>query len=121
MAYNVLSPEALILMGAFLALCGLALALRGSPQGDPRAQDSHVLVALLVMVLVFAVIYYFIDELMVAITALIGGVLAGAGVFLMTQNAVYGGAALGAVFLLGAPIQYAFAKRRERRTEAYPG
>src|SRR3990172_1540258 len=28
-AYNVLSPEALILMGAFLALCGLALALLG--------------------------------------------------------------------------------------------
>jgi len=108
---------ALAFFTGFLAAVIAYVALGGTPQGDARGQEPPVMAALLVMVIVFALIYYFIEDLMVPITALIGGVLVGAGVFLATQSPINGGIALGAVFLLGMLVQFA---RGRGQSRAYP-
>jgi hypothetical protein len=113
---------ALAFFTGFLGAVVAYLALGGTASGDPRGQQPPVMASLLVMVLVFALVYYFIEELMVIVTSLIGAVLVGAGVYLATQSAVIGGAALGIVFLLGVIVQYARRdSRRSRPEQAYTG
>jgi hypothetical protein len=106
---------ALAFFVGFIAAGATYLALGGTPVGDTRATEDPVMIALLVMVIVFSIVYYFIDELMAFLTALIGAALVGAGTFLITQSQLYGGVVLGVVFLLGLTVQMAFAKRKERR------
>ena len=116
---------ALAFFTGFLGAVVAYVAFGGTDSAASRGQEPPVMASLLVMVLVFAVVYYFIEELMVLITALIGGVLVGAGVFLATpspQDPTYAGVALGAVFLLGLVVQYARGGRDQSRgSRAHPG
>jgi len=116
----------------FIAAVIAFLAQPAPVNADPvmlaRAQDGRVMVALLVMVVAFAIVYYFVDELMKILTALIGGVLVAAGVFLILndptgdpgQRQLYAAVALGAVFLLGTVVQYALARRSPRKPRTMP-
>ncbi len=70
----------------------------------------------IVLAIIFAVAYYFIEEVIAVATALIGGILAGLGIFLATYD---GGLSIGAglmIFVFGALFQiFFFRKRRMRR------
>jgi len=81
--------------------------------------DTPLIGALLVLVVVFALAYYYIDDLIGIITAAIGGLLLAAGLFLLgIATLLAGGAGLGA-FVLGAVVQTSKIRRkREARARA---
>ena len=125
--FNYLVKIALALIAASIPAVLAYFALRGDPIRDPAAQDTSVIVAILVLLTVFVIAYYFVEELIGIVTSLVGGFLLGAGVFL-AMNAF--GLALGSgvgVFILGSIVQtlaIRTAKRgsvwRLRRARAVP-
>lgn len=82
--------------------------------------DTPLVIALLVLLAVFAIAYYYIDDLIGIVTAAIGGLLIAAGLYLLTQpnpaTLLAAAAGLGA-FLLGAWVQTT-AIRRKREAKA---
>jgi len=118
----------LIKIGFALALGVLAAALVfiafGAPSGT-GAGDSRVIGAIVAFIVVFAIAYYFIEELIGIITALIGGILVGAGAYLFLGPGAPGGVqswivAVGAgaaMFFAGAFVQ-TLKVRREKRAKA---
>src|SRR5205814_1878196 len=73
----------------------------------------------LVLIVVFGISYYFIDDIIGIITAAIGGLLLALGLYLLTNTIVTPGLAGLGVFLLGALVQTATIKRKQRaRTRA---
>jgi MFS family permease len=121
--FGYLVKIALAFLVGLLAAALAFFALGGQTVTDPMAQDPIVIVALLVLVGVFSVTYYFIEELLGVITALIGGILLGAGAYLLLRNlanvdpgtaglvAVAGG---GLIFVVGAIKQTADIRARKR-------
>jgi len=121
----------LVKIGFALALGVLAAAVVfiafGTPSGT-GAGDSRVIAAIVAFLIVFAIAYYFIEELIGIITALIGGILVGAGAYLfLGPNAVGGvqtwivAVAVGAVvFFAGAFVQ-TVKVRRQKRAKASMG
>ncbi|MFQ6128066.1 MAG: hypothetical protein ACE5QW_04105 [Thermoplasmata archaeon] len=67
--------------------------------------DTRIIVAFIVLVIVFAIAYYFIEELIGIITALIGGILIGIAVWLLTGDVSFGLLLGGLAFLGGALVQ----------------
>ena len=118
----------LVKIGFALALGVLAAALVfiafGTPTGT-GAGDSRVIAAIVAFLVVFAIAYYFIEELIGIITALIGGILVGAGAYLFLGPNPVGGvqtwmvaiAAGAVVFFLGAFMQ-TMKVRRQKRAKA---
>ncbi len=118
----------LVKIGFALALGVLAAALVfiafGTPTGT-GAGDSRVIAAIVAFLVVFAIAYYFIEELIGIITALIGGILVGAGAYLFLGPNPVGGVqtwivaiSVGAVvFFLGAFMQ-TMKVRRQKRAKA---
>ncbi len=80
--------------------------------------DSKLVVAFIVLVIVFAISYYFIEEMIGVITALIGGILIGVGLWLLTGDANFGLLMGGLAFLGGALVQ-TYAIRKDGR-HGYP-
>ncbi|MFQ6106939.1 MAG: hypothetical protein ACE5QF_05060 [Thermoplasmata archaeon] len=76
--------------------------------------DSKIIAAFIVLVVVFAISYYFIEELIGIITALIGGILIGVGLWLVTGDADLGLLFGGLSFVGGALVQ-TFAIRKYDR------
>src|SRR6267378_2805298 len=94
------------LFGAALGgvVAGLVLALIG---------------AVLVLIVVFGISYYFIDDIIGIVTAAIGGLLLALGLYLLNAGTLTAGLAGLGVFLLGALVQTATIKKRQRaRTRA---
>src|SRR5437867_4820963 len=100
----------------------LVLIAFGVPQQGAGVGDTRVIAAILVFLVVFALSYYFIEELICIITALIGGILVGVGAFLLLGPGTAGGvatwivaaAAGGVIFLLGAFVQTRRVRRQKR-------
>jgi len=103
--FNYLVKIAMALIAAGIPAILTYYALGGNAQADQMAQDAPVLVAILVLLIVFALAYYFVEELIGVVTSLVGAFLLGAGVFLLTGSvsAAIGAAAL--VFLVGVVVQ----------------
>lgn len=85
----------------FIALSGLQL-------------DMRIIIAFIVLVIVFAIAYYFIEELIGIITALIGGILMGIAIWLLTGDAGLG-LLLGGLSFLGGALVQTFAIRKYDR------
>ena len=104
----------------------LVLLAFGVPQQGAGVGDTRVIAAILVFLVVFAVSYYFIEELIGIITALIGGILVGVGAFLFIGPDPVSGvaswiiaAAAGAViFFVGAASQTMRVRRQKRIASA---
>src|SRR5438876_30778 len=137
-------PEVTYILAAILIITGLALAfyghglwttvmsmigallgsavgfLFGAALGGVVAGLVLALVgAILVLIVVFGISYYFIDDIIGIITAAIGGLLLALGLYLLTNTIVTPGLAGLGVFLLGALVQTATIKRKQRaRTRA---
>ena len=124
--FNYLVKIALALIAAGIP-AGLAyLAMAPNPITDQSAQDLAVIVAILVLLVVFAIAYYFVEELIGIVTALVGGALVGIGAYLAgaSQGVVPAAMAMpaiavaGIVFLLGAILQ-TLAIRRAKKGAAW--
>ncbi|MFQ5909181.1 MAG: hypothetical protein ACE5IJ_00485 [Thermoplasmata archaeon] len=76
--------------------------------------DSKIIGAFVVLVIVFAISYYFIEEVIGIITALIGGILLGIGIWLVLGSASLGLLIGGLAFICGALVQ-TFAIRKYDR------
>src|SRR5205809_7452826 len=81
--------------------------------------DTPLIAAILVLIVVFGISYYYIDDIIGIITAAIGGLLLALGLYLLTNTIVTPGLAGLGVFLLGALVQTATIKKKQRaRTRA---
>jgi hypothetical protein len=76
--------------------------------------DSKLVVAFIILVIVFSVSYYFIEEVIGIVTALIGGILIGVGIWLVTADSGFGLLMGGLAFVGGALVQ-TFAVRKYDR------
>src|SRR3989442_1581461 len=107
----------LVKIGFALVLGILAAALVflsfGVPSSPTGAGDSRVIAAIIAFLIVFGISYYFIEELIGVITAIIGGILVGVGAYLFLGPDTVGGvrtwiaaaAAGGGVFFPRAAFQ----------------
>jgi len=93
--------------------------LGGQARFQQGQLDMNLVIALLVLVVVFGLAYYFIDDLIGIITAAIGGLLLAAGLLLLGMGTLLAGLAGMGAFVLGAIIQTA-AIRRKRQARAAP-
>jgi len=109
------------LLAAVVVFLAFGLPTQGAGVGDVR-----VIAAILAFLVVFAISYYFIEELIGIITALIGGILVGVGTFLFIGPDPVSGvaswiiaAAAGAViFFVGAASQTMRVRRQKRIASA---
>ena len=105
-----------LVMGLLAA--GLIFIAFGIPQVTGLG-DTRVVGAIVALFVVFAISYYFIEEILGIITAIIGGILLGLGMYLLLgpgSGYIAGGAAV-AVFLAGA-VSQSVKIRRQKRTAA---
>src|SRR5881628_312758 len=109
------------LFGAALGgdLAGLILAILGGRAQFTAGQlDTPLIAAILVLIVVFGISYYYIDDIIGIITAAIGGLLLALGLYLLSVVSTLTAALAGlGVFALGAFMQTA-ALRRKRRARA---
>jgi hypothetical protein len=75
--------------------------------------DPPLVGAILVLIVVFGISYYFIDDIIGIITAAIGGLLLALGLFLLGATALTAGLAGLGVFVLGAFVQMSAIKRKK--------
>jgi len=91
--------------------------LRGSATFTQGQMDTPLIVAILVMVVVFALAFYYIDDIIGIITAAIGGLLLAAGLYLLGIPTLLAGLAGLGGFAVGAIVQTA-AINRKRKAKA---
>src|SRR6266571_3926808 len=104
----------------FGALAGAAVygVLGGRAQFTAGQLDAPLIAAILVLIVVFGISYYYIDDIIGIITAAIGGLLLALGLYLLQVVSTLTAALAGlGVFALGAFLQTA-ALRRKRRARA---
>ena len=113
--FTKLVKVALAFLVGFLAAAVVYGLLGGQARFTQGQLDSTLVAALLVLVVVFAIAYYFIDDIIGIVTAAIGGLLLGLGLYLLrpTDPVVAGLAGIG-VFFLGAFVQTAAIKRKRQ-------
>ena len=116
--FTKLVKVALAFLVGLLAAALVYGLLRGSANFTGQ-MDPPLVGAILVLIVVFGISYYFIDDIIGIITAAIGGLLLALGLYLLTNTIVTPGLAGLGVFLLGALVQTATIKRKQRaRTRA---
>lgn len=93
-------------------------ALRGTGRFTPGTLDAPLVASLLVLLVVFALAYYFIDDLIGIITAAIGGLLLGAGLYILNVQTLTAALAGVGVFLLGAFVQTSKIRRKRQMKAA---
>jgi len=105
---------ALALVMGLLAAGVVFLAL-GAPTGTGLG-DTRVIAAIVSFLIVFALAYYFIEELIGVITAIIGGLLVALGVYIVlgTGNGLLSGGVGLLVFIVGASTQTMKIRRQKR-------
>jgi len=79
--------------------------------------DTPLIAAILVLIVVFGISYYYIDDIIGIITAAIGALLLALGLYLLQVATITAALAGLGVFALGAFMQTA-ALRRKRRARA---
>src|SRR5207249_1641119 len=116
--FTKLVKVALAFLVGLLAGAAIYALLGGKAQFTAGQLDTPLIAAILVLVVVFGISYYFIDDIIGIITAAIGGLLLALGLYLLqvvpTTTAALAG--LG-VFVLGAFMQTS-AIRRKRQARA---
>lgn len=86
--------------------------LGGSASFTAGQMDSKLVVALLVLIAVFGVSYYYIDDIIGILTAAIGGLLLAFGLYLLNVGAATAALAGLGLFVLGAFVQTKAIKRK---------
>jgi len=117
--FTKLVKVALAFLVGLLAAAVVYGLLGGSARFTEGRLDSALIGALLVLIVVFGISYYFIDDIIGIITAAIGGLLLALGLYLLNAGTLTAGLAGLGVFLLGALVQTATIKKKQRaRTRA---
>ena len=98
-----------------LLAAGIVFFAFGAPSGTGLG-DTRAIAAILAFIVVFAIAYYFIEELLGFITAVIGGVLLALGVYIVLGpgNGIAAGAAGLGIFLVGVITQTMKIRRQKR-------
>lgn len=99
-------------LALILGLMGFALVYFSFREANPTAA---IIGGAVVLAIIFAVSYYFIEEVIAVATALIGGILAGIGVFLLSYD---GGLSIGVglmIFVFGSLVQIFFLRKHRMR------
>src|SRR5438309_3947758 len=119
--FTKLVKVALAFLVGLLAAAVVYGLLGGQARFTQGQLDPALIGALLVLIVVFGISYYFIDDIIGIITAAIGGLLLALGLFLLSAGTVTAGLAGLGVFLLGALVQTAAIKKKKRaRMRAVP-
>ena len=116
--FTKLVKVALAFLVGLLAGAGVYGLLGGQARFTSGQIDTPLIAALLVLIVVFGIAYYFIDDIIGIVTAAIGGLLLALGLYLLgvaTTTAALAG--LG-VFVLGAAMQTSTIRRRKRARAA---
>ncbi len=118
--FTKLVKVALAFVVGLLAGAAVYGLLHGSATFSPGQMDAPLIAALLVLVVVFGISYYFIDDLIGIITAAIGGLLLAGGLYLLQGPGSGLTSALAGVgvFVLGAIVQTSAIRRRKRARAA---
>src|SRR5213083_3247916 len=111
--FTKLVKVALAFLVGLLAAALVYGLLRGSANFTGQ-MDPPLVGAILVLIVVFGISYYFIDDIIGIITAAIGGLLLALGLYLLSAGTVTAGLAGLGVFLLGALVQTAAIKKKKR-------
>lgn len=97
-----------------LLVAGLVYIVIG-PGAD---QDMRIIVSAVVLIIAYALAYWFVQEIITLITALLGGILLGVGVYLVGMGA-FAALALGAlVFFVGFILQTVDYRKEKKRRAA---
>ena len=91
--------------------------MNGQAYFTARTLDPALIVSLLVVVVVFGISYYFIDDLIGIITAAIGGLLVAAGLYIVNVSTLVAALAGIGLFVLGAYVQTRAINRKKRIKE----
>src|SRR5205809_335537 len=119
--FTKLVKVALAFLVGLLAGAAIYALLGGQAQFTAGQLDTPLIAAILVLIVVFGVSYYFIDDIIGIITAAIGGLLLALGLYLLSAGTVTAGLAGLGAFILGALVQTAAIKKKNRaRTRAVP-
>lgn len=116
--FSKLVKVALAFLVGLLAGVLVYALLGGSAVFTAGRIDAPLIGALLVLVVVFGVAFYFIDDLIGVITAAIGGLLLAAGIYLLGQPTLIAAGAGIAAFVLGAILQTSVINRKRRAKAA---
>jgi len=116
--FTKLVKVALAFLVGLLAGAAVYGVLGGRAQFTAGQIDTPLIAAILVLVVVFGISYYFIDDIIGIITAAIGGLLLALGLFLLGVAPITAALAGLGVFALGAFVQTS-AIRRRKRARAY--
>jgi hypothetical protein len=115
--FTKLVKVALAFLVGLLAGAAVYGVLGGRAQFTAGQLDAPLIAAILVLIVVFGISYYYIDDIIGIITAAIGGLLLALGLFLLQVATITAALAGLGVFALGAFMQTA-ALRRKRRARA---
>jgi len=112
--FTKLVKVALAFLVGLLADAAVYGLLGGRAQFTPGQIDTPLIAAILVLIVVFGISYYFIDDIIGIITAAIGGLLLALGLFLLGVATITAALAGLGVFALGAFVQTSTIRRRKR-------
>ncbi len=115
--FSKLVKVALAFLVGVLAGALVYALLNGKATFNAGTLDAPLIVALLVVVVVFGVSYYFIDDLIGIITAAIGGLLAAAGLYILNVATLLAAVAGIGLFVIGAVVQTRAINRKRRLRE----
>ncbi len=115
--FSKLVKVALAFLVGVLAGALVYALLNGRATFSAGTLDAPLIVALLVVVVVFGLSYYFIDDLIGIITSAIGGLLAAAGLYILNVGTLLAAAAGVGLFILGAVVQTRAINRKRRLRE----
>jgi uncharacterized membrane protein YGL010W len=82
------------------------------------SQDLRIVLAAVLLLVIYAVAYWFIQEIIAFVTALLGGILVGVGIILLGLGTTAAVAVGGLVFLAGFVIQTVGYRNEKRRRVA---
>ncbi len=115
--FSKLVKVALAFLVGVLAGALVYALMNGQAYFTARTLDPALIVALLVVVVVFGLSYYFIDDLIGIITAAIGGLLLAAGLYILNVATLLAALAGIGLFVLGAFFQTRAINRKRRIKE----
>jgi hypothetical protein len=116
--FSKLVKVALAFLVGVLAGALVYALMKGQAYFSAGTLDPALIVALLVVVVVFGISYYFIDDLIGIITAAIGGLLLAAGLYILNVGTLVAAVAGIGIFVLGAVLQTrAINRKRQIREE----
>ncbi|HYU06149.1 MAG TPA: hypothetical protein VEM77_03085 [Thermoplasmata archaeon] len=116
--FTKLVKVALAFLVGLLAGAGVYGLLGGQARFTSGQIDTPLIAALLVLIVVFGIAYYFIDDIIGIVTAAIGGLLLALGLYLLGVDTLTAALAGLGVFVLGAAMQTSTIRRRKRARAA---